>query len=61
MGVAVHLRGGHRRRDPARAELAQALHLSAGTARNHLSTIIRKVGASTRAEAIRIAEERGWL
>jgi two-component system response regulator DesR len=43
------------------AELAQALHLSAGTARNHLSTIMRKVGASTRAEAIRIAEERGWL
>ncbi|HWX43722.1 MAG TPA: response regulator transcription factor [Solirubrobacteraceae bacterium] len=43
------------------AELAQVLHLSAGTARNHLSTIMRKVGASTRAEAIRIAEERGWL
>jgi two-component system response regulator DesR len=43
------------------AELAQALHLSAGTARNHLSTIMRKVGASTRAEAIRIAEEHGWL
>jgi two-component system, NarL family, response regulator DesR len=39
------------------AELAQVLHLSAGTARNHLSAI----GASTRAEAIRIAEERGWL
>ncbi len=43
------------------AELAQVLHLSASTARNHLSTIMRKVGASTRAEAIRIAEERGWL
>ena len=43
------------------AELAGTLHLSAGTARNHLSTIMHKVGASTRAEAVRIAEERGWL
>jgi two-component system, NarL family, response regulator DesR len=49
------------RRTGTIAELAQALHLSPGTARNHLSSIMQKVGASTRAEAIRLAEEKGWL
>ncbi len=43
------------------AELAGALHLSHGTARNHLSTIMRKLDAGSRIEAIRIAEERGWI
>lgn len=43
------------------AELAQVLHLSPGTARNHLSSIMGKVGASSRAEAIRITEDKGWL
>lgn len=43
------------------AELAAALHLSPGTARNHLSAIMRKLGANSRIEAIRTAEERGWL
>jgi two-component system, NarL family, response regulator DesR len=43
------------------AELAAALHLSAGTTRNHLSTIMQKLGAHSRIEAIRVAEERGWL
>ncbi|HEY4276950.1 MAG TPA: response regulator transcription factor [Conexibacter sp.] len=43
------------------AELAAALHLSHGTARNHLSTIMGKLGAGSRIEAIRVAEERGWL
>jgi two-component system, NarL family, response regulator DesR len=42
-------------------ELAAALHLSPGTTRNHLSTIMRKLDASSRIEAIRVAEERGWL
>lgn len=49
------------RRTGTIAELAQALHLSPGTARNHLSSIMQKLGASTRAEAIRVAEEKGWL
>jgi two-component system, NarL family, response regulator DesR len=49
------------RRTGTIAELAQAVHLSPGTARNHLSSIMQKVGASTRAEAIRVAEEKGWL
>src|SRR5262249_51303749 len=43
------------------AELAAALHLSHGTARNHLSSIMQKLGAHSRIEAIRIAEEKGWL
>ncbi|HZV74329.1 MAG TPA: response regulator transcription factor [Conexibacter sp.] len=42
-------------------ELAAALYLSHGTARNHLSAIMRKLGARSRIEAIRIAEERGWI
>ena len=29
--------------------------------RNHLSAAIGKTGARTRAEAVRIAEENGWL
>jgi two-component system response regulator DesR len=43
------------------AELAAALHLSPGTTRNHLSSIIQKLDVRSRAEAIRVAEERGWL
>ncbi len=43
------------------AELAETLHLSHGTARNHLSSIMQKLGARSRLEAIRAAEEKGWL
>ncbi|MCU1684303.1 MAG: desR [Amycolatopsis sp.] len=43
------------------ADIARALHLSEGTVRNHLSAAIGKTGARTRAEAVRLAEERGWL
>jgi two-component system, NarL family, response regulator DesR len=43
------------------AELAEALHLSSGTTRNHLSAIMQKLDARSRNEAIRVAEERGWL
>lgn len=43
------------------ARIASTLHLSQGTVRNHLSAAIGKTGASTRAEAARIAESRGWL
>ncbi len=41
--------------------IARRLHLSNGTVRNHLSAVIGKTGASTRGEAFKIAEERGWL
>jgi len=43
------------------ADLAGALHLSEGTVRNHLSAAIGKTGARTRTEAVRTAEENGWL
>ena len=43
------------------ADVARRLHLSEGTVRNHLSNAIGKTGARTRAEAIRLAEENGWL
>jgi two-component system response regulator DesR len=43
------------------AELAAVLHLSEGTVRNHLSAAIGKTGARNRAEAVRVADDRGWL
>jgi two-component system response regulator DesR len=43
------------------SDIARSLHLSEGTVRNHLSSAIGKTGARTRAEAARLAEERGWL
>ncbi|WP_415951144.1 response regulator transcription factor [Streptomyces sp. KLOTTS4A1] len=43
------------------AELATRLHLSQGTIRNYLSTAIQKLAARNRAEAVRIAREKGWL
>ncbi|MFI8101886.1 response regulator [Streptomyces sp. NPDC086023] len=43
------------------AELAAGMHLSQGTVRNHLSTAIQKLAARNRAEAVRIAREKGWL
>jgi two-component system response regulator DesR len=49
------------RRHGTVAELAGSLHLSAGTTRNHLSSIMQKLGVHSRMEAIRVAEERGWL
>lgn len=43
------------------ADIAGALCLSEGTVRNYLSSAIGKTGARTRAEAVRAADERGWL
>jgi two-component system response regulator DesR len=43
------------------ADLAGTLHLSPGTVRNHLSAAIQKLGARNRAEAVQIAERKGWL
>jgi len=43
------------------AEIAAALYLSEGTVRNYLSACIQKTGARNRAEALRVAQERGWL
>ena len=43
------------------AVVAGRLHLSPGTVRNHLSAAIQKLGARNRADAARIAKEKGWL
>jgi two-component system, NarL family, response regulator DesR len=43
------------------AEIARRLFLSEGTVRNYLSASIAKTGARNRGEAVRIAEEQGWL
>ncbi|GLX17716.1 MULTISPECIES: response regulator transcription factor [Streptomyces] len=43
------------------AELASRLGLSQGTVRNYLSTAIQKLASRNRAEAVRVAREKGWL
>ncbi len=43
------------------SDVARAVHLSQGTVRNHLSSAIGKTGGKNRADAVRVAEERGWL
>lgn len=42
-------------------EIASRLYLSLGTVRNYLTTIVMKLGARNRVDAIRIAREAGWL
>jgi two-component system, NarL family, response regulator DesR len=49
------------RRHATVAELASALFLSHGTVRNHLSSSMQKLDARNRAEAVRVAEKKGWL
>jgi two-component system response regulator DesR len=39
-------------------QIAQALHISPGTVRNHLSAVYRKLGVHSRHEALQIADER---
>jgi two-component system, NarL family, response regulator DesR len=43
------------------AVIAARTQLSVGTVRNHLSAAIGKTGASTRAEAARLAQSNGWI
>jgi two-component system response regulator DesR len=43
------------------AEIANNLFLSVRTVRNHISRIIGKIGARNRVDAIRIADDAGWL
>jgi len=42
-------------------DIATALSLSEGTVRNHLSAAIQKLDARNRADAARVAKEKGWL
>jgi NarL family two-component system response regulator LiaR len=43
------------------ATIAEKLYISEATARFHVSNILRKLGASNRAQAVRIAIERGLI
>ncbi|WP_159707860.1 response regulator [Arthrobacter sp. 18067] len=43
------------------ADIAKAAMLSEGTVRNYLSAAMAKTGGRTRAEAVRLAEDNGWL
>ncbi|WP_099054893.1 response regulator transcription factor [Streptomyces fodineus] len=43
------------------AEIAACLFLSQGTVRNYLTAIVSKLNARNRIDAIRIAEEAGWI
>ena len=40
---------------------ARRVHLSEGTTRNHLSQAMAKTGAPTRAAAVHIAAQKGWI
>ncbi len=41
--------------------IASEVFLSAGTVRNNLSAAIGKVGGANRAQAVRIAQDKGWI
>lgn len=43
------------------ADIAKLLFLSEGTVRNYLSSAISKTGTRNRVEALRVAEDNGWL
>ena len=49
------------RRGETIAQIAAVVHLSPGTVRNHVSSILGKVGVATRQQAVLVAEERGWI
>lgn len=51
----------HARLGATAKEIARSLCLSPGTVRNYLSRVLAKTGARTRIEAIRIAQEAGWI
>ncbi len=43
------------------ATIARQAHLSTGTVRNYLAAVVAKLEVATRAEAVAMAEEQGWL
>jgi two-component system response regulator DesR len=42
-------------------EIASAMHLSVGTVRNYLTTIVTKLNARNRVDAVKTAYDLGWL
>jgi len=49
------------RRGETIAQIAASVHLSPGTVRNHVSSILGKLGMTTRQQAVLAVEERGWI
>lgn len=45
----------------AAGEIAATLHLSYGTVRNYISEILNKLEVKSRIEAVRLAEDKGWI
>ncbi len=43
------------------AEIAAGMHLSQGTVRNYLSSMVAKLGARNRIDALRIARDSRWI
>ncbi|MDR0488833.1 MAG: response regulator transcription factor [Propionibacteriaceae bacterium] len=43
------------------AEISKVMHLSPGTINNYVSSIMSKLGASNRVQALIIARENGWI
>jgi two-component system response regulator DesR len=41
--------------------IARQLYLTSGTVRNHISSVITKLGAQNRLDAVRIGTQQGWL
>jgi two-component system response regulator DesR len=42
-------------------EAAERLYLSEGTVRNYLTAVVDKLGARSRIDAVRIAQDNGWI
>ncbi len=42
-------------------EIAETLHLSYGTVRNYISETLGKLAVKSRIEAVKLAEEKGWI
>lgn len=49
------------RRGETTGQIARALSLAPGTVRNHVSTVLGKLGVQTRQQAVVMAEQRGWI
>nr|WP_239084973.1 LuxR C-terminal-related transcriptional regulator [Streptomyces halstedii] len=51
----------HASRGDTVVEIAARLHLSEGTVRNYLSSMVTKLGARNRIDALRIARDARWI
>jgi len=59
--VSPELVFGSLREGQTAGEIAFSLHLSHGTVRNYISEILNKLEVKSRIEAVRLAEEKGWI